>query len=64
LRDGRIATLVEEASGGRMAAAGNVAGELLNWIAMIGTVGERAASWISLQAQFGHAYAIWREAAA
>jgi gallate dioxygenase len=64
LRDGQVSMLVEEASSARMAAAGNVAGELLNWIAMLGTVDDRTASWVSVQAQFGHAYGIWQKVAA
>jgi len=63
LRDGDIAALVAETSAERLASAGNVAGELLNWIAMIGVAGNRPATWICLQERFGHAYGIWPEVA-
>jgi gallate dioxygenase len=56
---GRIATLIEDATAPRMLAAGNVGGELLNWIAMIGAVGNDTASWIDLQESRGHAYGAW-----
>jgi gallate dioxygenase len=62
LRDGTIRTLVTEATAERMAAAGNVAGELLNWLAMVGAASSGPATWIHLQAAFGHAYGTWSEA--
>lgn len=61
-RDGTIPALIAEATQARMERAGNVAGELLNWIAMIGTAGPRPADWIAAQPQFGHSYAVWEEA--
>ncbi len=63
MRDGAIETLLSEATEDRMEAAGNVAGELLDWIAMLGAAGDGPASWIEPQAQFGHSYAMWRAAA-
>jgi gallate dioxygenase len=56
---GEVATLIEEATETRMLAAGNVGGELLNWIAMIGAVDNDTASWIDLQEVRGHAYGAW-----
>lgn len=60
-RDGAIPALIAEATEARMERAGNVAGELLNWIAMIGAANPRPADWIEAQPQFGHSYAIWEE---
>lgn len=56
---GDIATLLSEATEERMLAAGNVGGELLNWIAMIGAVANDKADWIDLQEIRGHAYGMW-----
>ena len=62
-RDGDIARLVHDATESRMAAAGNVAGELLNWLAMIGATGSRPADWIAAQPRFGHSFAFWEATA-
>ena len=56
---GQIDQLIEEATEERMLAAGNVGGELLNWIAMIGVVGTERAKWIVGQPERGHAYGVW-----
>lgn len=56
---GDIETLNSEATEDRMLSAGNVGGELLNWIAMIGAVANDKASWIDLQEIRGHAYGVW-----
>jgi hypothetical protein len=58
LSDGRTDDLVEQATTDRMLAAGNVSGELLNWIAMLGVIGNRRPT--LLEPQGGHAYAAWR----
>jgi aromatic ring-opening dioxygenase catalytic subunit (LigB family) len=55
-----IAQLMEEATGERLARAGNAAGELLNWLAMLGMVGGGAPTWMKPQAQHGHAYGVWK----
>lgn len=60
-RDGSIASLIAEATEERMMQAGNVGGELLNWIAMAGAGAGRPADWIAAQPQFGHSYAVWEE---
>ena len=39
MQDGTVAALLGEATEERMLAAGNIAGELLDWIAMLGTIG-------------------------
>ncbi len=59
LEKARISTLVEEATNDRMARAGNIGGELLNWIAMLGVVGDSKPVFIKPQLDHGHAYAAW-----
>jgi hypothetical protein len=56
----RSKTLLSEATEERMLAAGNVAGELLNWIALLGAIGDRRPAFVEAQASHGHAYAAWR----
>jgi Catalytic LigB subunit of aromatic ring-opening dioxygenase len=60
LEHARVADLVEEATPARLARAGNIGGELLNWIAMLGVVGDRKPIFIAPQTDHGHAYAAWR----
>ena len=60
LEHARIGELVEEATPSRLARAGNIAGELLNWIAMLATVGDRKPVFIAPEIEHGHAYAAWR----
>jgi gallate dioxygenase len=43
-----------------MVAAGNVGGELLNWIAMFAYTENRNADFLLRQMEQGHAYAGWR----
>ena len=43
-----------------MLKAGNVGGELLNWIAMLGAIGNRKPNYVAPQMQNGHAYGVWR----
>jgi hypothetical protein len=57
---GRVGDLVEEASAARLVRAGNIGGELLNWIAMLGVVGDRKPTFIAPEVEHGHAYAAWR----
>lgn len=52
-------SLMREATEERMLRAGNVAGELLNWIAMLAFVGGRAPDYCDKQMDNGHAYAAW-----
>jgi protocatechuate 4,5-dioxygenase beta chain len=52
--------LLEQATQERMLAAGNVAGELLNWVALLGVVGERRPNFLEPQRDHGHAYGVWR----
>lgn len=59
LRTGRIAELIDEATSTRMLKAGNVSGELLNWVAMLGAVGSGAPDILEHQPAFGHSFAAW-----
>jgi hypothetical protein len=60
LREGDIATLIEEATFERLQRAGNIGGELLNWFAMLGAVGDGKASWIETQHAHADGFAIWQ----
>jgi gallate dioxygenase len=52
--------LISESTQHRMLKAGNVGGELLNWIAMLGAIGNRKPTYVAPQMQNGHAYGVWR----
>ena len=60
LRAGQVDDLLNEATEERMLAAGNVAGELLNWITLLGAVGDQRPVLVEPQPSHGHAYAAWR----
>lgn len=64
MEEGDMDTLIAEATEPRMLSAGNVGGEVLNWIAMIGAIGNDRAITIALQELRGHAYGIWDAGAA
>jgi hypothetical protein len=51
--------LLNEATQDQMLRAGNVGGELLDWIAMLGAVGEKRPKFVTPQMEQGHAYAAW-----
>ena len=57
LREGRVEDLVQQATTERMLAAGNVCGELLDWIALLGAVGTQRPQFVDPQE--GHAFAVW-----
>ncbi|GLS42809.1 protocatechuate 4,5-dioxygenase beta chain [Methylobacterium brachythecii] len=59
IRTGRIETLIEAASQERMLEAGNVAGELLTWIAALGAVGPATPDILVNQPELGNAFAAW-----
>jgi hypothetical protein len=59
LGDGEVDRLVHEATEERLAHAGNAGGELLEWIAMLGTIEARPPAFLDAQPAFGHAYAAW-----
>jgi hypothetical protein len=60
LREGRNDALVAEATFTRLRKAGNIGGELLNWIALIGAIGDRTPVWVHPQRQDGDGFAIWQ----
>jgi protocatechuate 4,5-dioxygenase beta chain len=59
LATGAVDRLVAEATEERLAEAGNAGGELLEWIAMLGTIAPAPPAFLDVQPQFGHAYAAW-----
>jgi len=59
LEQGATETLLAEATSEQMLRAGNVGGELLDWIAMLGAVGARRPKFVTPQMEQGHAYAAW-----
>jgi hypothetical protein len=60
LEHARTNDLLEEATSSRMLRAGNVGGELLNWIALLGVIGDRRPRFLASQLDHGHAYGVWR----
>ena len=60
LEEQKIDRLIAEATEHQMLKAGNVGGELLNWIAMLGAIGDRKPTYVAPQMQNGHAYGVWR----
>jgi protocatechuate 4,5-dioxygenase beta chain len=63
LAAGEFRRLVQEATRDQIDEAGNAAGEVLDWIAMLGTVDEGPPVFIEAQREHGHAYAAWRTGA-
>ena len=51
--------LIEAASEARMLEAGNVGGELLNWIVALGIIGPSAPALLINQPELGNAFAAW-----
>jgi len=60
MEEQQIEKLISEATPHQLLKAGNVGGELLNWIAMLGAIGNRKPNYIAPQMQNGHAYGVWR----
>lgn len=66
MRQGNTADLLRRATTKRMRTAGNTGGELLDWIAVLGVLGGRAATFIEPDLQppeaprDAHAYAVWK----
>lgn len=60
LREGQNDALVAEATFPRLQKAGNIGGELLNWIAMLGAIGDRKSIWVESQRNEGDGFAIWQ----
>lgn len=59
LRAGDFERLVAEATDEQLREAGNAAGEILDWIAMLGAIDPAPPAFIHTQPQFGHSYAAW-----
>ena len=59
LRNHAINDLIEEATPEQMTRAGNAGGELLNWIAMLGVIGDQVPIMLEPQPH-GHAFGVWR----
>ena len=59
LEQGSTEALLAAATPEQMLRAGNVGGELLDWIAMLGAVGDRRPKFVTPQMEQGHAYAAW-----
>jgi gallate dioxygenase len=60
LEQQQIDKLIAESTQHQLLKAGNVGGELLNWIAMLGAIGNRKPNYVAPQMQNGHAYGVWR----
>jgi gallate dioxygenase len=60
LANATIDELLEEATAEQLERAGNIGGEILNWIALLGTLDRRKAAFIEPDTASGHAYAAWR----
>jgi hypothetical protein len=60
LQRNAISDLINEATPERFSRAGNVSGEILNWIAMLGTIEGQKLSWFKPELEFGNSYAVWR----
>lgn len=60
LAHAQINDLLQEATAARMQRAGNIGGELLNWIAMLGVIGERKPRFIEGEIEHGRCYGAWR----
>ncbi len=61
IKGAEIDELIAEATPERMWQAGNIGGELLNWIVLLGVIGNEKPTYIAdHQEKDGHAYAAWR----
>ena len=56
----QIDELVAESTSARMLQAGNIGGELLNWIALLGVIGARKPVTVLPQNDHGQAFVAWR----
>lgn len=64
MRAGDLDKLVIEAGEDQLTRAGNAAGELLTWIAMLGALGTSRPDFLEAQPEFGHAFGTWHGSAA
>jgi hypothetical protein len=60
LQRNTVSDLIDEATPARFRRAGNVSGEILNWIAMLGTLDGQKLVWLRPEVEFGNSYAVWR----
>jgi hypothetical protein len=60
LRHAQFDELLNAATADRLARAGNIGGELLNWIALLGALGPRKPAMLESQMGHGDGYAVWR----
>jgi hypothetical protein len=60
MREAAIDDLLNAATRERLQRAGNVSGEILNWIALLGAVGQQRPRLMEPQLSSGNAYAAWR----
>ena len=60
LQRGDTDELLERATADRLARAGNIGGELLNWIALLGAIGARKPVQVEPRMSHGDVYAAWR----
>jgi len=60
LQEARVDALVAESTTARMLQAGNIGGELLNWIALLGVIGARKPVRVLPQNDHGQAFVAWR----
>ncbi len=60
LENDQIDALIEAATEKRMLAAGSAGGELLNVIAMLGTIDNKVPEFIAPEMAHGHAYGAWK----
>ena len=58
MKRGDIDTLLSEATGERLWAAGNASGEVLNWVALLGAIGDRTPRLV--EQVRGNSWAAWR----
>jgi aromatic ring-opening dioxygenase catalytic subunit (LigB family) len=57
---GELADVVKGATTERMASAGNIAAEFLNWVSMLGMLDPRAPEFVERQGPLGNVFAAWR----
>ena len=66
MQSGAAGELVSRSTRQQLKSVGNTGGEMLNWIALLGAVGDRPPTWIEADVQppdsprDGHGYAVWR----
>jgi hypothetical protein len=60
MQRGEINELLNEATEERIQAAGNVTGEMLNWLALLGVAGGRKPAFLEQNNAGGIAFGAWR----